>query len=146
MLGVPERAAAETRRLQERLAAVRARVEGRPRPRMAAIEWLDPLWPAGHWVPEQIEAAGGIPLLAAAGEHTRPIPWDTVVEARPDVLLLIPCGFPPERTEAELHLLTGLPGWDDIPAVHILDGPAHFNRPGPRVVDGAEILADVLHR
>jgi len=146
VLGVRDRAAVETRRLQERLEAVRARVEGRPRPRVAAIEWLDPLWPAGHWVPEQIEAAGGIPLLAAAGEHTRPITWEAVVEARPDVLLLIPCGFPPERTEAELPLLTGLPGWGDIPAVHILDGPAHFNRPGPRVVDGAEILADVLHQ
>ncbi|MFD5095296.1 hypothetical protein ACFWMR_32160 [Amycolatopsis thailandensis] len=61
-------------------------------------------------------------------------------------LLLIPCGFPPERTEAELPPLTGLPGWDDMPAVRVLDGPAYFNRPGPRVVDGAEILADVLHR
>ncbi|MFJ4104361.1 cobalamin-binding protein [Amycolatopsis japonica] len=146
VLGVPERAAAETRRLQDRLEAVRTRVAGRPRPRVAAIEWLDPLWPAGHWVPEQIDAAGGIPLLAAAGEHTRPITWDTVVEARPDVLLLMPCGFPPERTEAELPLLTGLPGWGDIPAVHILDGPAYFNRPGPRVVDGAELLAGLLHR
>ncbi|WP_410599232.1 cobalamin-binding protein [Amycolatopsis sp. lyj-90] len=96
-------------------------------------------------VPEQIEAAGGTPLLADAGEHTRPITWDAVVGARPDILLLIPCGFPPERTEAELPLLTGLPGWDEIPAAHILDGPAYFNRPGPRVVDGAELLADVLH-
>lgn len=145
VLGVPERAASEARLLRERMAAVRDRVAGRPRPRVAAIEWLDPLWPAGHWVPEQIDAAGGVPLLAAAGEHTRPITWDTVVEARPDVLLLMPCGFPPARTEAELPLLTGLPGWDDIPAVHILDGPAFFNRPGPRVVDGAEILADLLH-
>ncbi|MGK4594860.1 hypothetical protein [Amycolatopsis sp. w19] len=86
-----------------------------------------------------------VSLLPAAGEHARPITWDTVVAARPDVLLFMPCGFPPERTKAELPLPTGLPGWGDIPAVHILDGPAYFNRPGPRVVDGAEILAGLLH-
>ncbi|MBN6042164.1 cobalamin-binding protein [Amycolatopsis sp. 195334CR] len=143
-------AAVEEEKLRARLDAVRARVAGRPRPRVVALEWLDPLWPAGHWVPEQIEAAGGLPLLARAGEHTRPVTWEAVTAARPDVLLLLPCGFPPERTRAELHLLTGLPGWADLPAVrsgrvHLLDGPAYFNRPGPRVVRGTEILADLLH-
>ncbi|TKG65263.1 cobalamin-binding protein [Prauserella endophytica] len=136
--------------LRERLTAVRARVSGRPRPRVVAIEWLDPLWPAGHWVPEQIEAAGGTALLARPGEHTKPMSWRTVLDARPDVLLLLPCGFAPERTLAELDLLTGQPGWADLPAVRtgavwVLDGPAHFNRPGPRVVRGAEVLAHVLH-
>ncbi len=95
VLNVPERAAVEVRRLRERLEAVRAGVAGRPRPTVAAIEWLDPLWPAGHWVPEQIEAAGGAPLLATAGEHTRPISWDAVVEARPDVVILIPAASRP---------------------------------------------------
>jgi iron complex transport system substrate-binding protein len=138
-------ATAQVDALRARLAAVRAAVAGRPRPRVAAIEWLDPIWPAGHWVPEQISCAGGTPLLAAPGEHTSPVEWQAVLDARPDVVLLFPCGFPPDRTMAELHLLTELPGWHDLPQVWVLDGPAYFNRPGPRVVRGAEVLATVLH-
>ncbi|MER6778981.1 MULTISPECIES: hypothetical protein [unclassified Streptomyces] len=117
---------------------------------MVAIEWLDPLWPAGRWVPEQIAAAGGGALIAAPGERTRPMEWEAVRAARPDVLLLLPCGFGPERTVRERELLTSLPGWAELPAVRagevwVLDGPAYFNRPGPRVVRGAEVLAHVLH-
>ncbi|MFF5455156.1 hypothetical protein ACFY40_28575 [Streptomyces sp. NPDC012950] len=100
-----------------------------------------------------IDAAGGEPLLAAPGEHTGPMTWEAVRAARPDVLLVLlvlPCGFPPERTLRERELLTSLPGREDLPAVRagavrVLDGPAHFNRPGPRVVRGAEVLAHVLH-
>ncbi|UOZ04139.1 cobalamin-binding protein [Amycolatopsis sp. WQ 127309] len=148
VLGVPERAEAEVAGLRKRLDAVR-KAPGTPR--VAALEWLDPIWPAGHWVPEQIGLAGGEPLLAKAGEHTRPIAWDAVVDARPDVLLLLPCGFTPERTRAELPALAKRPGWAELPAVrngrvHVLDGPAYFNRPGPRVVDGAGILAEVFSR
>ena len=150
VLGVPDTARARHRELRARLRAVRERTRHLPRPRVAAIEWLDPVWPAGHWVPEQIAAAGGEPLLAAPGEHTTAIDWAEVVAAGPDVLLLLPCGLPPGRTEAEVGVLTGRPGWADLPAVRsgqvwILDGPAYFNRPGPRVVRGAEILAHVLH-
>ncbi|WP_329061376.1 ABC transporter substrate-binding protein [Amycolatopsis sp. NBC_01480] len=145
-LGVPALARERVQALETRLDAVRARVAGRARPRVVALEWLDPLWPAGHWVPEQITAAGGTPLLAEPGEHTRPMSWDAVVAARPDVLLVLPCGFSPDRTAAELPLLTKLPGWDQLSsAVWLLDGPSYFNRPGPRVVRGAEILAKVLH-
>lgn len=138
-------ATTRTEALRARLDVVREQVAGRPRPRVAAIEWLDPIWPAGHWVPEQITCAGGEPLLAAPGEHTTPIHWQAVLDARPDVVLLLPCGFPPERTLAELHVLTGLPGWAELPAVWVLDGPSYFNRPGPRVVRGVEVLATVLH-
>ncbi len=95
---------------------------------------------------EQIEIAGGTPLLAAPGEHTGPIPWERVVDARPDVVVVLPCGFSPDRTQAELALLTDRPGWDELDAdVWILDGPAYYNRPGPRVVRGVEVLAHVLH-
>ena len=150
VLGVPERASARIAALRARLASVRRRVAGLARPRVAAIEWLDPVWPAGHWVPEQIAAAGGTPLLAEAGEHTRPIPWRTVLDARPDVVLLLPCGFPPRRTLAERDVLTARPDWSTMDAVRrdavwVLDGPAYFNRPGPRVVRGVEVLASVLH-
>jgi len=136
-LGVP--AAEQVATLADRLDAVRAAVAGRPRPRVAAIEWLEPAWPAGHWVPEQIDIAGGTSLLAAPGVHTGPISWESVVDAEPDVLLLLPCGFPPARTMRELSVVPALP------RTWVLDGPAYFNRPGPRVVRGAEVLAQVLH-
>lgn len=126
--------------LKSRVDTVRKAVSGHARRRVAAIEWLDPAWPAGHWVPEQIAIAGGVSLLAEPGVHTGPSTWDAVRDSDPDVLLLLPCGFPPERTERELHLVPELPveTW-------VLDGPAYYNRPGPRVVRGAEVLAQVLH-
>ncbi|KAA9157448.1 cobalamin-binding protein [Amycolatopsis acidicola] len=136
--------------LQTRLDDVRRAVAGRPRPRVAAIEWLDPVWPAGHWVPEQLDTAGGIPLLANTGEHTEPVDWQAVLDAGPEVIALMPCGLTPDRTVAELDVLATRPGWADLPAVRegrvwVVDGPAYFNRPGPRVVRGAEVLAHVLH-
>ncbi|WP_030420312.1 cobalamin-binding protein [Streptomyces sp. NRRL F-5065] len=150
LLGVRDRAERRRAGLSDRLDRVRSSVAGRPRPRVVAIEWLDPLWPAGHWVPEQVAVAGGEPLLAVPGEHTEPMTWEAVRSARPDVVLVLPCGFPPERTLMEQELLTRLPGWQDLPAVRsdrvwVLDGPSYFNRPGPRVVRGAEVLAHVLH-
>lgn len=150
LLGVRERAEQRRADLRDRLERIRRSVTGRARPRVVAIEWLDPLWPAGHWVPGQITAAGGAPLLATSGEHTKPMTWEAVRAARPEVVLVLPCGFPPERTLREAELLTRLPGWTDLPAVRdgrvwVLDGPAYFNRPGPRVVRGAEVLAHVLH-
>ncbi|BDH12251.1 cobalamin-binding protein [Streptomyces hygroscopicus] len=150
LLGVRERAERRREQLRARLAEVERLTAGRSRPRVVAIEWLDPLWPAGHWVPEQITCAGGTPLLAAPGEHTKPMEWAAVRAARPDVLLVLPCGFSPDRTLCERNLLTELPGWDELPAVRndavwVLNGPAYFNRPGPRVVRGAEVLAHVLH-
>lgn len=150
LLGVREHAERQRAALRRRLERVSRLTAGRTRPRVVAIEWLDPLWPAGHWVPEQITYAGGEPLLAAPGEHTKPMTWEAVREARPEAVLILPCGFPPERTLRERELLTGLPGWAELPAVRagrvwVLDGPAYFNRPGPRVVRGAEVLAQLLH-
>ncbi|NLU73347.1 cobalamin-binding protein [Streptomyces sp. HNM0575] len=149
-LGVPLVGSRRAAELRDRLERVRKSVAGLARPKVAAIEWLDPLWPAGHWVPEQIRAAGGEALLAEPGEHTEPVDWETVRAAQPEVMLLMPCGLAPERTESERELLTRLPGWAELPAVRagrvwVVDGPAYFNRPGPRVVRGAEVLAHVLH-
>lgn len=135
---------------ERRLAAVAAAVAGRPRPRVVVLEWLDPVWPVGHWVPEQVAAAGGTDVLGTAGAHTDPVGWDAVLAAAPEVLVLAPCGFPPERTLVELPALTARPGWSSLPAVRdgrvwVVDGPAYYNRPGPRVVRGVEVLAHVLH-
>lgn len=118
-------------------------------PRVLFVEWLDPLMPGGHWVPDQIAYAGGRSLLTSAGEHSTPHPMATVVDANPDAILIGPCGYTVEQTRSELDLMESIPGWDDVNAVQegrvwIVDGPAYFNRPGPRVVDGAEQIAALL--
>jgi len=142
VLGVPEVAAQVLAALERRLDAVRASVAGRRTRRVVTVEWLDPCWPVGHWVPEQVEAAGGVDLLGEAGAHTVPTTWEAVHAADPEVLLLAPCGLAPERTLAELD---AVPGLERFAEVWVLDGPAYFNRPGPRVVRGVEVLAQLLH-
>ncbi|MFJ6154306.1 ABC transporter substrate-binding protein [Micromonospora profundi] len=132
---------------ERRLAALPGPVTGAPT--VLFVEWLDPLMPGGHWVPEQIISAGGRSLLLGPGAHSAPHQWSVVADLAPDVVVFGPCGFTPERTIGELSAVAGQPGWVDLPAVRrgqvwVVDGPAHFNRPGPRVVDGAEILAAIL--
>lgn len=136
--------------LRQRLHRVQHAVAGRPRPRVACLEWLDPLMAAGHWVPEQIAWAGGEDVLAQAGRPSRRLAWAEVAAAAPEWLLVAPCGFPPERTRQELPLLTAQPGWEGLPAVQqdhvrLLDGPSHFQAAGPRLVDAVEQLANLFH-
>lgn len=135
---------------RERLEAVRKSVADREPVRTVCIEWLDPIYAAGHWVPEQVSIAGGVELVGTAGAHSRTVPWETVHDAAPDAVVLLPCGLGIERAEADAATLRALPGWDDLPAVRAgnvwaVDGPSYFNRPGPRVVRGVEVLAHVLH-
>lgn len=118
--------------------------------RVVCLEWLDPPMVGGHWVPEMVELAGGHDLLGRAGEPSRYVEPRQIVEAQPEVLVLMPCGFDLPRTVAESSLLTRLPGIEAIPAarsgqVYAVDGSSYFNRPGPRIVGGIEILAGVLH-
>lgn len=120
------------------------------RPRVACIEWLDPIYSAGHWVPEMVEWAGGIDGLGKKGRPSEKIDWDRIVQAAPEAIVLMPCGFEIERILREMHLLYRLPGWSDLPAVHkgnvfAVNGSAYFNRSGPRLVDGLEILAQIIH-
>jgi iron complex transport system substrate-binding protein len=119
-------------------------------PGILCLEWMDPLMAAGNWLPELVDAAGGESLLVGRFEPSRRIEWDEVMHAAPGVLLLMPCGFDIERTMAELDVLQGRPGWEDLLAVrngrvYVADGNAYFNRPGPRIVDSLEILTEVLH-
>jgi iron complex transport system substrate-binding protein len=121
-----------------------------PRPRVVCLEWFEPLYVAGHWVPEVVELAGGDDVLGRARQASAKIDWQHVVEARPDVILLMPCGFDVRRTAREATPLRQLGGWNDLPAVKTgnvfaLNGSAYFSRPGPRLVDGLEILARILH-
>lgn len=137
--------------LRRRLEAVRAAIPpDRTRPKVACLEWLDPLYAAGHWVPDMVEAAGGLDVLATAGTPSQRIGWDRLQASSPDVLVLMPCGFTIERTKTELRLLTDRPEWNRLPAVqrgqvYLADAQAYFSRPGPRLVAGVEQLAAILH-
>lgn len=136
--------------LQSRLDAVAARVRDCPRPGVVCLEWLDPLMAAGHWVPEMVDLAGGRELLGRKGAPSRRIEWSAVAEAAPEVVVLMPCGFDAQRALADLPLLERLRGWQDLPAVrdgrvHAVDASSYFSRPGPRLVEGVEILAGLLH-
>ncbi len=120
------------------------------RPKVACIEWLEPLMAAGNWVPEMVELAGGVSLFGEAGKHSPWINWSVVQEHDPEIILVMPCGFDLERTRAEVNALIKQPHWNDLQAVKngkvfMIDGNSYFNRPGPRLVDSLEILAELLH-
>jgi iron complex transport system substrate-binding protein len=128
--------------LRARLAAVRRLVAGRPRPRVALLEWTDPPYAPGHWVPEMVELAGGLPVLGTAGEKSVRTTWEAVHAAAPDVVVCAPCGYDLDgATTLAQQVLDRLP---DVP-VWAVDANASFARPGPRLVDGVEALAGILH-
>ena len=140
--------------LRERLGAVEAKVQSRRdaggrSPRVVGLEWLDPPFASGHWVPEQIRRAGGWELLGAAGDRSVQTTWDAVAEVDPEMLLLMPCGFHLAETQAEWTRTRRPPGYEDLTAVRrgqvfAVDGSAYFSRPGPRVIDGIELLAEIF--
>ncbi len=150
-LRAPDRAPPVVAALRERLAAIAATAAAQPtRPTVAAVEWIDPLMVAGNWVPELIEAAGGTSLFATAGQHSPWAEWDALVAADPDVIVMMPCGFQIPQTLSDLSPLTDRPGWTDLKAVRedrvfVADGHHFFNRPGPRLIESAEILAEMFH-
>ena len=151
--GVPAAADALLARMEARIDAVRARSASLPpaaRPRVALVEWLDPWFDAGHWNPELVELAGGVPVCGRKGEPSTTLEWSTLRELDPDVLFIACCGFTVERTLVDLPIVAALPGWDELKAVregrvYVTDGNAYFNRPGPRIVDSLEIIAHALH-
>jgi iron complex transport system substrate-binding protein len=136
--------------LRSRLNAVREAVEDAPPKRVLTLEWLDPLMPGGHWIPEMIQIAGGDTSVIAAGEPSRKVPWEELRREQPDVIILMPCGFSPERADHEARVLWQLDGWRELAAVRAgavfcVDGNQRYSRSGPRLVDGAEELARILH-
>jgi len=137
--------------LTGRVDAIGERAEAlEPRPRVACLEWIDPPMGAGNWMPELVALAGGRPLFGRAGEHSPWLDWEELRRADPDVLAVLPCGFSLERVARELGPLRAQPGWRDLRAVregrvYLLEGNQYFNRPGPRLVESLEILAEILH-
>jgi iron complex transport system substrate-binding protein len=150
-LGVPERADDFVRRLRGEVDAISARVaQANRRPSIACLEWIDPLMSAGNWVPELVEIAGGRNLLGTAGQHSPWLTWDELVACDADVIAVMPCGFDIARTRQEMPPLARDPRWSGLRAVcegrvFLTDGNQFFNRPGPRLVESARILAEILH-
>jgi iron complex transport system substrate-binding protein len=137
--------------LQRRLEEIES--HARPlqaRPSLAGIEWADPLMAFGNWTPELVQMAGGRSLFGIPGRHSPPIRFEELAAADPDVILIAPCGFSIDRAREDLPILESQPGWSDLQAVrngrvYIADGNQYFNRPGPRLVETLEILAEILH-
>lgn len=150
-LGVAERGKALVRSLTSRMqmtASLAARVTRRPR--TAFIEWIEPLMSGGNWMPTLIEMAGGENLFGAAGKHSPWIEWEALRAADPEVIVVAPCGLGLERIRADYPALAKLPGWSELAAVkarrvYFADGNQFFNRPGPRLVESLEILAELIH-
>ncbi|NMG22150.1 cobalamin-binding protein [Brasilonema bromeliae] len=119
-------------------------------PTVVCIEWTDPLMVAANWIPELVTEAGGQPLFSITGSPSTTFKWETLISSNPDIIIFMPCGFDLNRTRQEAQLLTQRPEWQKLHAVqsgrvYITDGNSYFNRPGPRLVDSLEILAEILH-
>ena len=132
----------------ERIASVTRNLSHRPR--VFCMEWLDPVYCSGHWMPEMVEIAGGVDGLARKGADSVRIPWNEVLEWAPEVLIITPCGFNLEKVIEQTPQLFGRPGWSELPAVrdgrvYAVDANSYFARPGPRVVDGTELMAHLIH-
>ena len=134
-----------------RLAKVEAKARtASSRPRVFCMEWMDPVYCSGHWVPEMVRIAGGIDQLGREGSDSVRIAWDDVLQWRPEVLIVTPCGFDLEKAADQARMLSAYPGWADLPAVrngraYAVDANSYFARPGPRVIEGTELLAHLLH-
>jgi iron complex transport system substrate-binding protein len=137
--------------LQNRLNKVRAKTENiENRPKVFMLEWLEPPFAPGHWTPEQVEIAGGDCLLGKAGEKSQTTTYEAIFESKPEILVLIPCGYYTDDTLRQLKATMFPSNWRDLPAVKnnnvwAMDASAYFSRPAPRIVDGAEILAKIFH-
>ncbi|HXG66874.1 MAG TPA: cobalamin-binding protein [Blastocatellia bacterium] len=150
-LGAPERAErliAESRRRMDEIVRKAQALDARPT--VACIEWIEPLMAAGNWMPELVEMAGGVNLFGEAGKHSPWMTWEELAAKDPDVILVLPCGFDIERSLQEMPILAGKAEWRDLRAVRsrrviVADGNQYFNRPGPRLVESLEILAEILH-
>jgi len=150
-LGAPGKGEELVAGLKERVAAIEAKGRAMPeKPYVATLEWIDPLMTAGNWTPELVEAAGGVDLFGEAGKHSPKLDFAALEEKEPDTLVVMPCGLDLARARAETAALAARPEWKALQAVqdgevYLTDGNAFFNRPGPRLVESLEILAEVFH-
>jgi iron complex transport system substrate-binding protein len=128
-----------------RIDRVRLAVRGAPRPRVAAIEWLDPVYVAGHWTPQMIEIAGGEDVLGLPGEHSRVVSWEELAIGKPEVVVVMPCGYDAPRALGEALRYSEELAMLGAARVVAVNASAYFSRPGPRLVDGLELLGHIFH-
>lgn len=146
-----ERAEELASQLLSRIHAVKSKTLNlRSRPRVFFMEWLHPPWAGGHWIPQMVDYAGGVEGLGRLGKPSHRIEWSEVLDYQPEIIVLSPCGFDLSGVVNELHELESYRGWDRIPAykshnIYAVNASANFSRPGPRIVDGLEILAQIIH-
>jgi iron complex transport system substrate-binding protein len=150
LTGTQTAATALVARLRARASALEAHFADRARPRALVLEWTDPPMSGGHWTPGLVQLAGGMPVLGNPGANSRVIVWDEIAIADPDVIIVAPCGFDLDATLRAVALLADVPHWRTLRAVgagrtYAIDGNAYVNRPGPRLVDTAELFATALH-
>jgi iron complex transport system substrate-binding protein len=143
--GIGERGEALRAELEERLDVVRAAVAGAPRPRVIALEWLDPPFTGGHWIPEMIELAGGVDIVGTAGAKSPEVPWDRLEGLDPDVVVVMPCGWYLDESRAQAEAHREQIGALGAAHVFAVDAASSYSRPGPRLVDGTELLAHLFH-
>ena len=148
--GREKMARAQISRLRERLKNVKLKTQVFRKPSVLVIEWLNPIMIAGHWVPEMVETAGGKMLVSKKGEKSKKITWDEILNLNPDVLIIAPCGFDIKRTKKELDLITKRKGFKNLKAVgnkkvFLVNGDLYLTRPGPKLVEGIEIIAQILY-
>lgn len=150
-LGAPERGEALVTTLEQRMRTIAAQARRLPeQPSVACIEWIEPLMTAGNWMPELVEMAGGANLFGQAGKHSPWLTWEELRAADPEVIVILPCGYDIKKTREEMSALTQKPEWPQLSAVksgrvYVTDGNQFFNRPGPRLADSLEILAEIFH-
>jgi iron complex transport system substrate-binding protein len=148
--GRSEQASALVAQFEQDVAQVERSVAGLPRARVVCLEWLDPPYVAGHWVPEMVARAGGVDVLGREGKPSFRVEWETVVAAQPEVIVIMPCGYGLEQVAQEFRDLSLPQGWHDIPAVRndrvfLVEASGYFSRPGPRLATGMAILADAIY-
>jgi iron complex transport system substrate-binding protein len=148
--GCESQAETVVKKFEAGIAEVERRVAGLARPRVLCLEWLDPPYVAGHWVPEMVERAGGHDVLGLAGKPSFRVEWETALAMQPDVIVVMPCGYSLASAEAEFLKLPLPQGWNDLPAVRdgrvfVVEASGYFSRPGPRLAEGLSVLARVIH-
>jgi iron complex transport system substrate-binding protein len=149
--GAEEAAESLTKKMQARIDAVVEKAgQALDRPRVLHLEWIDPLMCGGHWVPEMVELAGGANCFGDKETGSFPLEWSQIMESQPEVIVLMPCGYDVKRGLQDLPLVSQREGWNSLPAVqnnrvYVIDASAYTSRSGPRLVEGLEILAEMIH-